>query len=149
MRRRLGLLTRALLILVGVSPWLPQLVRGIPGLSSFGEGLEAWFGFQCHRQPERSLFVDTSQLPVCARCLGIYSGLGLGALVLWPRLRAPVLRLLVAGAALVMLLDVATELLMMRPAAAWVRVATGVLLSWPIAVQLVLWAGSYATRTHR
>src|SRR5690606_1713663 len=94
-RQRLGPLTRALLIMVGVSPWLPLLLRGIPGLDSLGELLEAWFGFQCHRQPERSLLVDTSQLPVCARCFGIYTGLGLGALVLRPRLPGPVLRLVV------------------------------------------------------
>lgn len=137
------------MMVVGVSPWLPLLVRGIPGLEALGEVLEAWFGFQCHRQPERSLLVEASQLPVCARCFGIYTGLGLGALTLRPRLSAPVLRLVVVCAALLMVLDVVTELLMMRPASTWLRVVTGVLLSWPIAVQLVFWARAYAVKTRR
>src|SRR5690606_21560024 len=125
------------------------LLRSTFGLDAWAETLEAWFAFQCHREPGRSLFVGAGQLPVCARCLGIYTGLGLGAVVLRPRLSAPVLRLVVAGAAVVMVLDVVTELLMMRPASTWLRVATGVLLSWPIAVHVVLFAREYAAKTRR
>lgn len=28
----------------------------------------------CHQLPERSIFIDNMQLPVCARCSGIYTG---------------------------------------------------------------------------
>lgn len=35
----------------------------------------------CHQRPERSFHVMTSQLPVCARCLGIYGGAAAGALL--------------------------------------------------------------------
>jgi uncharacterized membrane protein len=33
----------------------------------------------CHQRPERSFWLAASQLPVCARCLGIYAGIVAGA----------------------------------------------------------------------
>ncbi len=39
----------------------------------------------CHRIPERSLFIDGHQLPLCARCTGIYIGLLVGWLWLIAR----------------------------------------------------------------
>ena len=38
--------------------------------------------FVCHQIPERSFYRGATQLPVCARCLGIYAGLAAGA-VAW------------------------------------------------------------------
>jgi uncharacterized membrane protein len=35
----------------------------------------------CHQRPERSFHLDAFQLPVCARCVGIYAGAALGAAV--------------------------------------------------------------------
>jgi uncharacterized membrane protein len=34
----------------------------------------------CHQRPERSFHTGGSQLPVCARCLGLYAGAAAGAL---------------------------------------------------------------------
>lgn len=39
------------------------------------------FKFICHQLPERSYFMWGVQMPVCARCFGIYSGMVLGLLV--------------------------------------------------------------------
>jgi len=36
----------------------------------------------CHQRPERSFFLWGSQMPVCARCLGIYAGAALAATAL-------------------------------------------------------------------
>jgi uncharacterized membrane protein len=36
----------------------------------------------CHQRPERSFHLDAAQLPVCARCLGLYAGGAIG-LVTW------------------------------------------------------------------
>jgi uncharacterized membrane protein len=35
----------------------------------------------CHQRPERSFHLFAAQLPVCARCLGIYAGAALGSTV--------------------------------------------------------------------
>lgn len=55
----------------------------------------------CHQQPERSFRVAGHQLPVCARCFGLYLSGALGALVAWgsrrPRLHRA--RALLAAAA--------------------------------------------------
>ena len=143
-RARLAPLVRALLILAGMSPWLPSVLYEVPVVGHLGTLLEAWFGFQCHRDPERALTIGRLVLPVCARCFGIYAGLGLGALVLRPRLAPKFVRVWLVGAVVVMLLDVATELLDMRPPSAALRVATGLLLAWPIGVALVDSARRYA-----
>jgi Predicted membrane protein (DUF2085) len=36
----------------------------------------------CHQRPERSFFLWGSQMPVCARCLGIYAGAAIAAIAL-------------------------------------------------------------------
>ena len=61
----------------------------------------------CHQQPARSFHVAQTQLPVCARCMGLYGGAALGGLVglIWIRRRVaqsvpvPTLRLVLIGAA--------------------------------------------------
>lgn len=52
----------ALLVL---APWLPVPVAGVLYLLG---------GRICHQIAERSWYLDGVQLPVCARCLGIYIG---------------------------------------------------------------------------
>ena len=37
----------------------------------------------CHQRPERSFHVWGAQLPVCARCAGLYAGALLGVLAAW------------------------------------------------------------------
>jgi hypothetical protein len=49
-------------------------------LLSFGTYLVG--NLLCHQRPERSFFLWGSQMPVCARCLGIYAGAAITALVL-------------------------------------------------------------------
>ena len=39
-------------------------------------------GVICHQLPERSFFLDGHQLPVCARCTGLYLG-GTAGLIGW------------------------------------------------------------------
>jgi uncharacterized membrane protein len=122
---------RAALVVVGLTPFLPPLLeRRVPGVAA---GLDAWFGFQCERDPVRMLGVGA----VCARCLGLYVGLGAGALVGRPRLRGRRLELWLAVAVLAMLFDVGTEWLGWRPAWAAVRLGTGLALGYPAGVAAV------------
>lgn len=136
--RLLATVVRGLLVLIGLGPFLPGLFGDLPVLGAVGHALDGWFAFQCHREAARSFGVLGHLLPVCSRCFGIYFGLGLGALVLRPRLGATALRLWVGFAVVVMLLDVATEALGMRREWAPLRVVTGLLLSYPVGIALVL-----------
>jgi uncharacterized membrane protein len=124
-------------VVVGVGPFLPWLTDGLPVLGWIGRVFENWFEYQCHREAARSLTILGQVMPVCSRCFGIYAGLGLGALILRPRLDVWPLRIWVGLAALVMVLDVATEYLGMRPEWAPLRLVTGVLLSYPVAGAVV------------
>jgi uncharacterized membrane protein len=120
-----------------VLPWLPALLEPVPLLRPLAAALDSWFNLHCHRDPARSLV----HVAVCMRCYGIYVGLGGGALLVRPRLRPLAYRIWVAVAALVLLLDVLTEVLQMRPAFGPVRFFSGMLLGWPVGVALVLALG--------
>jgi len=47
---------------------------GHPALPMIEEATGAW----CHHDPARTLHWGAEPLPVCARCTGLYAGLGLG-----------------------------------------------------------------------
>ena len=83
-RRWLGgaftVVTLGWLLLVLLTP--AALARDIGGravaLASAGTYLIA--GVVCHQRPDRSFHPDGVQMPVCARCFGLYLGGGLGVL---------------------------------------------------------------------
>jgi uncharacterized membrane protein len=80
----------ALLIAAPVLPAVPAAVLYLAG------------SFICHQRPARSFHLEAGQLPVCARCLGIYAGAALGSLAGWAPLVIPAWRprtLLAAGLA--------------------------------------------------
>jgi uncharacterized membrane protein len=62
------------------------LLAAAPLLASASAAAAGWLyalgALICHQQPARSFHVGTSQLPVCARCLGLYGGAALG-LIAW------------------------------------------------------------------
>lgn len=70
-------------------------------------------GLVCHQRPERSFHVLGVQLPVCARCAGLYWSAAAGAVAAWlarPRAAsAGALRLLLGIAALPTAITVAIE----------------------------------------
>jgi len=132
-RAGLGGATRALLVFGGVAPFLPRVFEGVPGLDAFGRLLDAWFSFQCHRDEARSLVASA----VCARCLGIYVGLALGALALRPKLEPKKHLAWVAVSAAVLVADVLSEALGWRPAWAPLRFTTGLALAYPVGVSIV------------
>jgi uncharacterized membrane protein len=125
---------RAVLVVVGLLPFLPGLLERVPGLALVGHWIDAWLEFQCGRDPERMLGVGAA----CARCLGIYGGLGLGALILRPRVPpATLFRFVLAGLAL-LALDVGSEALLDRSAWAPLRIATGLAFGYPAGVLIVV-----------
>ena len=42
-------------------------------------------GFYCHRMPERMLHCGEASSILCARCTGIYTGVFVGAVIIWLR----------------------------------------------------------------
>lgn len=65
-----GLLALAWVALLVAAPLLPAAAAGITyALSSL----------VCHQLSDRSFHLAAAQLPVCARCLGIYAGFACGA----------------------------------------------------------------------
>ena len=50
--------------------WIAALVLAPASLFPVGR-------FICHQRPERSFFVAAQQMPVCARCAGLYTGAAL------------------------------------------------------------------------
>ena len=61
--------------------WLALLVSA-PLLPAFVAAALYAIGSQiCHQQAARSFHLGPAQLPVCARCIGIYAGAALGAIV--------------------------------------------------------------------
>lgn len=65
-------------LLLGAAPLLP----GYAAAALYGVG-----SFICHQIPERSFHLAGFQLPVCARCFGLYFGAAVGALVYVPTSR--------------------------------------------------------------
>ena len=58
--------------------WLVLLVAAPVAPTSIAALLYAAGSVICHQRPERSFHIDAAQLPVCARCLGIYAGAAIG-----------------------------------------------------------------------
>lgn len=87
--------------------------------------IRSFFSPLCHQDPARSLMIAGSPVAVCVRCLGIYCGAAMAALL---RLgRAAGARLL-AGALLLNLLDVATGALHWHGNLPLTRLLLGLLL---------------------
>jgi uncharacterized membrane protein len=123
-RSRATALLRALLVGVGVAPFVAPALGRVSALDWISGAANAWFAFQCERDPARMLGFGA----VCARCLGVYAGITFGALGLGAQLGARRLEIGLVLAAVAMLADVASEALGWRPAWAPLRVGTGLLL---------------------
>jgi uncharacterized membrane protein len=71
-----------LLLVLATTAWVVLLLAA--PLAAFGVPLSgATYAFGsviCHQRPERSFHLGAAQLPVCARCFGLYAGAVLGAL---------------------------------------------------------------------
>ncbi len=139
--RAARLLGLGLLVSVAAWPVLPLMSRYWPASAPLEHALGAWFDLHCQRDPARTAELFGVRLAVCARCSGIYFGLGAGGLLRRPRLAPRALRFWVVAAALLMLSDVALERLGVHGAWTSARLLTGVLLAFPVGAGLgqLLW----------
>ena len=132
MRALLALTAVVWLALLICAPMLPVPLAGI--LYALGSRI-------CHQRPERSFHLFAAQLPVCARCAGIYAGAAIGSLLalngsIRERLLSFSPRMLLVAGALPTLMTLITEW-----SGAWAggndaRAAAGVWLG--VAVALVV-----------
>jgi len=105
-----------------------------PGLRPLERTVAYWFDLHCHRDPSRTPLLLGIPLGVCARCSGIYFGLGLGAALRWPKLSPNGLRFWVLGGAALMLADIAVERHGVHGSWMGARLFTGLLLAYPVGV---------------
>jgi uncharacterized membrane protein len=121
---------------VALLPLLPVLSARLPGAAFIARTFDPWFALHCERDASRTLALGGAPWAVCARCAGIYFGLGLGAALGRPRLSPAQLRLWVVCAAAFMVADVALEHFGWHEPSAPVRVLSGLLLAYPVGVGL-------------
>jgi uncharacterized membrane protein len=94
----------------------------------------------CHQRPERSFHLAGAQLPVCARCFGLYLSGAVGLLVASRRrgsISAATSRLLLVMAALPIAVTVVLEWLGLIHTTNIVRMLTGLPLGFAAAVVIV------------
>jgi len=135
-RRQILFWARVSFVLVGSLPWWLPLARRYLPAAPVWLLLDWLFLPVCHRLPSRTLCLAGVAMPLCSRCAGIFAGLALGAIAQWPRLGLRAARWILAGAGLLMALDVAAQELGWHPLWHWTRIATGVLLGHLLACTL-------------
>ncbi len=74
-------------VLVVAAPWLAT-VPAVGG-DYLSASAYAFGALVCHQRPERSFHLAGAQLPVCARCTGLYLSAALGILFVWARRPSP------------------------------------------------------------
>jgi uncharacterized membrane protein len=110
--------------------WVALLVTApwtAAAAGSVGGWLYAVGSLICHQRPERSFHLGAAQLPVCARCLGLYAGGAAGAIAwamasprvrrVWPA-RSAVIAVAVTGAPTAVT-AIAASLALCDPSNAW------------------------------
>jgi uncharacterized membrane protein len=130
--------------------WLTVLVTAPAMPARAGATVYLIASFLCHQLPDRSFHVDGYQLPVCARCLGIYVGaMAVACLGCVPWLRAALggwpaarLRRIAIAAALPTAVTVAAEWVGVWATSNEARAIAGLLLGAGAALVVV---GAVAT----
>lgn len=69
------------LLAIAAFAWLALLVAAPVLPAGVAAALYAIGSQICHQRPDRSFHVMDAQLPVCARCIGIYAGAAVGTAV--------------------------------------------------------------------
>ncbi|WP_437598481.1 DUF2085 domain-containing protein [Sorangium sp. So ce590] len=124
---------RCALALLGILPWCIALARSHLPLGELGAALDRLFVPICHRMPGRSLALEGVVMPLCSRCAGIFAGVAAGAAIARPRLAMTTWRPILIGLSALMVLDVATQDLGLRPVWHATRLATGLAFGYAVA----------------
>jgi uncharacterized membrane protein len=132
-----------LLLAVCAAAWIALLVAAPILPVPIAAALYAAGSLICHQRPDRSFHLLSAQLPVCARCTGIYAGAALGVLgaVFFPRLRRVAAdtsaRMLLAAGAALTALTLVVEWSGLSPLSNAARFAAGMPLGCAVALVVV------------
>ncbi len=133
----------AALVLVAAAIAAPWLRLRIP---MAGLAVRWFFASVCHQQAERSLYLFSAPLAVCARCFGIYAGAAVGSLF---QLK-PAMALRWCGAALALNVgDVALEIAGVHGSQPWLRLVLGATLGLGAGALLAHSAETHAPSSQR
>ncbi|MFN3394069.1 MAG: DUF2085 domain-containing protein [Candidatus Thermochlorobacter sp.] len=122
-------------LIFGVASILLGLAICAPILATQGNTeLYALFSSVCHQASERCFCIAERPIALCARCVGIYSGVMLAAL-LFPEkwLSRKTLLMLLSIATSVVALDVGLEMIGLYHNVKWLRLLTGFMLGIALA----------------
>jgi uncharacterized membrane protein len=67
------------LLVLAAGGWVILLLAAPSLPATLAAGVYVIGAHICHQLPDRSFHIGTAQLPVCARCMGIYGGVALAA----------------------------------------------------------------------
>ncbi|MEZ4308111.1 MAG: DUF2085 domain-containing protein [Polyangiaceae bacterium] len=125
---------RALLVVLGVFPWVLPILRAKLPMGEVGVGLDMAFLTMCHRRIPRTLIFEGVPMPLCSRCAGIFLGIAIGAAIGRPILELRTWRWAFVGAGALMVADVVTQDLGIHPVWHVTRVATGLLVGYGMVI---------------
>lgn len=130
--RALVVALRAIGVLLALAPFLPPVLHKV-GLHGAADLLDAPWTLTCHRLPDRTMDLLGTKMPMCSRCTGIVTGLGLGFVVGRPYRGPGVLWACVAIASALLVLEMLTQNWGWHPVWHSTRLLTGFLLAYPVA----------------
>jgi uncharacterized membrane protein len=125
--------------------WLAVILAAPFGLATGRGQLPTFAAYQigsivCHQRPERSFHLAGMQMPVCARCFGLYLAGAAGLVFAWiSRLRVPgnLTKVMMATAAVPMVATVALEVVGAITTTNVVRMSTGLPLGFAAGLLIV------------
>jgi len=135
-------------VILALAPYVASRPHASPAGTAFVVAVYGIGSLICHQRPERSYRLWTAQMPVCARCAGIYFGAALAALAAVAQLKrrptyAAVVRHRFSGAntpratliiaALPTLLTLVYEWTTGQMPAHWIRAGAGALIGVAVA----------------
>lgn len=127
-------LTAAAVLWAGALILVPYTAESAPAVSTTVYAVSSRI---CHQIPERSFRLSGHQMPVCARCAGLYVTGALGALLGWvlvsrlePRRRQLLLVAAAAPTAITWTLEFAGLMTFSNSARAWAALPLGLAAGW-------------------
>lgn len=126
----------ALLTLIGVAlalaPFAPPALRAL-GFPHAAEVLDHPWTLTCHRMADRTMSIFGSKMPMCSRCTGIVTGLGLGLIIGRPYGGPTKLWITLGIASVLLLLEMQTQEWGWHSVSHPTRLFTGFFLAYPVA----------------